>query len=166
MYLLRQASTFIHVTRKTYLSCSANMIRYSHSAILLNFGANRSRNNWGTWEPQPEERTMTVWKFTEGLGPAELVFRCLGRTDSKEHCAEANTKVAMRMLVYYEEILKEKKVYLYRKNSALCCSKLSHRHLFCWSLEMMVKTTSPHFEREGLLINFISNFFCCKFSQA
>jgi len=42
MYLLRQASTIVHVMWKTYLSFSANnMIRYSHSAILLTFGANR-----------------------------------------------------------------------------------------------------------------------------
>jgi hypothetical protein len=162
MYLLRQASTFIYVMWKTYLSCSSNMIRYSNSAILLKFGANRSWNNWVTWEPQSKETTMTVWKFTEGLGSAELVFGCLGRTDSKEHRAETNRKGAMNMLAYYEEVLKEKKGCLSRKNSALFCSNLSHRHLFCWTLEMMVKTTSTQFEKEGPLIKF---FFLCKFPQ-
>jgi len=158
MYLLRQTSTFVHVMWKMYLSCSANLIWYSHSAILLKFGANRSWNNWETWGPQPKERTMMVWKFTEGLGLAELVFRCLGRNDSKEHQAEANREGAMRMLAYYEEILKEKKECLSRKNSALCCSNLLHRHLFCWTLEMIVKTTSSQFEREGLLIKFLFAF--------
>jgi len=61
------------------------------------------------------------------------------------------------MLAYYEEILKEKKSCLSRKNSALCFSNLSHRQLFCWTLEMMVKTTSPQFEG-GLLIKFLFVF--------
>lgn len=83
----------------------------------------------------------------------------MGRTDSKEHRADANKKGAMKMLAYCEEILKEKILCLSRKNLVLCCSNLSHRHLFCWTLEMMVKTTSPQFEREGLLIKFLFVFY-------
>jgi hypothetical protein len=83
----------------------------------------------------------------------------LGRNDSEEHREETNRKGAMRMLAYYEEILQEKEGCLSRKNSGVCCSNLPHLHLFCWTLEMMVKTTSPQFEREGLLIKFLFVFY-------
>jgi hypothetical protein len=67
---------------------------------------------------EPEERTMTVSKFTEGLGLNDTGFRVFEDTDSKEQPAARTRQGIMRLLTCCE-ILKEKKSSLSRQTSVL-----------------------------------------------
>jgi hypothetical protein len=60
----------------------------------------------------------------------------------------------MRILAWYEEILQEKKKSLSRQtsvpNSSSHLQGLLHRHLYCWTMAMMIHLTHLQFLRKGL----------------
>jgi hypothetical protein len=71
---------------------------------------------------KPEERTMTVSKFTKGLGLNKTVFRVFQDIDSNEQPAARTRRGIMRLLACLLaccEILKEKKSSLSRQTSVL-----------------------------------------------
>jgi len=83
-------------------------------------------------------------------------------TDWNKQRVAATGQGITRLLACCKEILKEKKKSLSRQCSVLLSSNhlrgLVHRHLYCWTLEMMIYTTSPQLKRKCL--NFIMPFSC------
>jgi len=57
---------------------------------------------------EPKERTVIV-ELSEGLGLLETVIKVFEDMDGSERRAAANSQGVLRMLVWYETILKEKK---------------------------------------------------------
>jgi hypothetical protein len=60
---------------------------------------------------------MTVLKLTEGLGLTEAAMKMFEDIGSHDQRAAAARRGIVRMFACYEEILKEKKRSLSRKNS-------------------------------------------------
>jgi hypothetical protein len=57
---------------------------------------------------KPEERTVTVWYLTVGVGLTDTGIKVFEDLDSNEQQAATTVREIMRMLAY-QEILKEKK---------------------------------------------------------
>jgi hypothetical protein len=72
---------------------------------------------WGMWA-EPKERDLMVSKLTEGLGLIEAGIRVWGHW-LNEQWVPTTRKVTVRMLACWEEVLEEKKSFLFCFTSLL-----------------------------------------------
>jgi hypothetical protein len=106
---------------------------------------------------------MTVLQLTERLGLTEADMKMCEDIDWNEQRAATSGQGIMRIFVCCEGILKEKKRSLSRQISMLDFSThllgLLHRHLYFWTLEMLIQLTRLQLKREYLFVVLFSILF-------
>ena len=95
-----------------------------------------------------KDRIMMVSKLNQGLGLTEDGIKVSEGTGLEQALSSSKqTRI-------YEEILKERRgLCLTRVHCLIASSHLQgllHRHLYCWTMEMMIQTTSLQFMRKCL----------------
>ena len=117
---------------------------------------------WGMWV-EPKERNIMVSKLTEGLGLIEAGIRVWGHR-LNEHWAPTTRRVTVRMLACLLAVKK-----FWRRRRVFCPATLHclislshtqgfiHRHLYYWTLEMMIMW--PTFSSGGSA-SFLNSFVC------
>ena len=100
---------------------------------------------------------MAVLKLTEGLGLTEDDIKVFEDVGWKEWRAASTGQGIVRMRAgWLGGDLKEKKRSLLARLQCLICSchpqGLVHRHLYCWTVDMMFQMTHLQSERKCLLL--------------
>jgi hypothetical protein len=109
-------------------------------------------------EPEPESgcqgRAITVSKLTESLGLTETCIKVFEDIYPKEQQEAAIRQGIMRILTWYEEILRRRRnLWVARLQFWISSSHLRgllHRHLYCWTVGMMIQIIHLQFLRKGL----------------
>jgi hypothetical protein len=94
---------------------------------------------------------MTVLKLIEWLGLTEAGIKVFEDSDWNEQRAARTGQGIRMMIACCGEILKEKKMFLSRRTSVFDSLKSSsgtpHRHLNCWTMEMIIQMTCLQLKR-------------------
>ena len=109
--------------------------------------------------PDRKEKTMTVSKSTRWLGLVEGGIKVSGDTGSNHHRSATAVQGNTGMFSFCEAIPKEKKRSLPRLTSELVYSRLTLRHLYCLTLEMVIQMNQL---RMRLPLKFL---FCFSFNM-
>jgi len=150
---------------KVSSSCWTNMIGKSSSTVLLKFANNellkmlRNPNFClmrGPWR---------FWSCRRDLDRLKLASKSYEDIDWNENGRAASREWTLRMLACYGEFLKgfvsgEFSVWVLKN-----IFRLAIRHLYCWTVEMMLQMTGLQFKKDRLLkLSFFARFnIFCKF---
>ena len=120
-------------------------------------------------EPEPQERTVTVLKLTEGLGLTEVAIKVFEGVGWKERSVASTGQGIVRIRAgWLGGDLKEKRSLSARLQCLICSCHpqgLVHRHLYCWTVDMMFQMTHLQTEMKCLLLKLPHfghhYYFCC-----
>jgi hypothetical protein len=104
-------------------------------------------------EPGPAliERTMTALKLTEELLLIEAHVKVLEDVDSNEQRAAPTRQGTSRRLLAMRRLCKTRRCLCLAQIQCLISSShlqgLGYRHLYCWTLEMMIQMTQIQFTK-------------------
>ena len=85
------------------------MTSSSRSTKLWKFGSKAPFKKLRNLEPEPKERTMTVWKLAEWLGVTEAGIRVSEENEWNKQRAATTGQGIVRITACCEEILKVKR---------------------------------------------------------